>query len=202
MKNIKKILVTLLFGLLSLTSLAANFGDTDKAKSGQEFMQIFMANTEYEPRYQNWMSEVKKLSPEEKVKGDSEAKALIENNGTGEVQFKSKSGLLLMTSKIDKGQLVSMSMYDKDGVITKINTGEIIIYYKNGKKAVVTKSPEINPAAGRLGVTPSNGIGELYYENGQKAGETTSDDRVVFYHKNGKPFIENKKGWEKEKIYK
>lgn len=201
MKNIKIVLLVLLLGILSLNSFAANFRDTEEAKNGREFMQIFMDNLEYETRYQDWMSEVKKLSPEEKEKGDTEAKKLLENKDSGEVFFKSQDGTLLISSKIDKGEVTSMSMYDKDGVVVKINTGEIITYYRSGAKGIVTTSPDINPKDGKFRINPKNGIGVLYYENGTKAGETPASDHIIFFHKNGKPFIEFKKGWDKEKIY-
>ena len=61
MKNIKKILFVVLFGLLTFSSFAVNMEDTEKAENGQEFMQIFMTNVEYEPRFLAWQNSLKNI---------------------------------------------------------------------------------------------------------------------------------------------
>ena len=200
MKNIKKILFVALFGLLTFSSFAANMKDTEKAENGQEFMQIFMTNTEYEPRYLAWQNSVKNMDSEEKANVDAEAEKLLQTKTSGEVKYKTKDGTLIMSSKIENGKPVSMTMYDKSGAITTISQGQITIFYRNGKEAAVTKSDEIDPSKDFS--EPEVAIGEIYYSNGILAGKSDSKEgHIIFYHKNGKPFIELKKGWDKEKRY-
>ena len=200
MKNIKKILFVALFGLLTFSSFAANMKDTEKAKNGQEFMEIFMTNTEYEPRYLAWQDSVKNMDSEEKANVDAEAEKLLQTKTSGEVKYKTKDGTLIISSKIENGKPASMTMYDKSGAIITISQGQITIFYRNGKDAVVTKSDEIDPSKDFS--EPEVAIGEIYYSNGILAGKSDSKEgHIIFYHKNGKPFFELKKGWDKEKRY-
>lgn len=200
MKNIKKILFVALFGLLTFSSFAANMKDTEKAENGQEFMQIFMTNTEYESRYLDWQNSLKNMDSEEKANVDAEAEKLLQTKTSGEVKYKTKDGTLIMSSKIENGKPASMTMYDKSGAITTISQGQITIFYRNGKDAVVTKSDEIDPSKGFS--KPEAATGEIYYSNGILAGKSDpKEGHIIFYHKNGKPFFESKKDWDKEKRY-
>lgn len=200
MKNIKKILFVVLFGLLTFSSFAVNMEDTEKAENGQEFMQIFMTNVEYEPRFLAWQNSLKNIALEEKEKVDAEAEKLLQTKTSGEVKYKTKDGTLIISSKIENGKLASVTMYDKSGAITTISQGQITVFYRNGKNAVVTKSDEIDPSKGFS--EPEVVTGELYYPNGILAGKSDpKEEHIIFYHKNGKPFFESKKGWDKEKRY-
>ena len=135
---------------------------------------------------------------EEKV--DAEAEKLLQTKTSGEVKYKTKDGTLIISSKIENGKLASVTMYDKSGAITTISQGQITVFYRNGKNAVVTKSDEIDPSKGFS--EPEVVTGELYYPNGILAGKSDpKEEHIIFYHKNGKPFFESKKGWDKEKRY-
>ena len=200
MKNIKKILFVALFGLLTFSSFAENMEDTEKAKNGQEFMQIFMTNTEYEPRLLAWQNSLTNIDFEETAKVDAEVQKLLQTKTSGEVKYKTKDGTLILKNEFKNGKNVSMTMYDKSGAIATISQGQITIFYRNGKNAVVTKSDEIDPSKGFS--EPEAGTGEMYYSNGILAGKADSkEEHIIFYHKNGKPFFESKKGWDKEKRY-
>ena len=103
-----------------------------------------MTNTEYESRYLDWQNSLKNMDSEEKANVDAEAEKLLQTKTSGEVKYKTKDGTLIMSSKIENGKPASMTMYDKSGAIITISQGQITIFYRNGKDAVIRQKIFLN----------------------------------------------------------
>jgi|GEM_PF-2832646 len=208
MKKIKEIMFIIFSTLLLLSCTAADIDkfvnsltDTEYASNPDKFREYFFKNIDTRDRLMRWYETSDEVDEKEY---DNKVNNMLNSNKTGVITIKDKNGNIKLKLNISKGKIVEETYIDSLGNIVTIKNKEITLYYRTGQKLASERDSELtldnssryDIFLGTYSVWDDPERMIFYYENGGVAMEINRDTgRTLIYHKDGRPFFEERKEW-------